>query len=611
MSSLLRACVALVALMSSLATAWGATPPPVDQVFQLHVSRDDGGLTLVWSIAPGNYLYRAMIGANDASPPGGPIAIRTPPGQPKDDPDYGPQEVYHDAVNAEIEAADLRNRREIVVSYQGCAEAFRICYPPVRQTIDLATLDILDEQSARASSSGGGRASSFVDAPAALTDGSVAAAVPETPAGPAMPLSSWVTLGGMLASFFGLGTLLSLSPCTFPMVPIFFSLLARSQEPTSRLRGLGLAAVFVGSSASAYASLGAFAAWSGSGENLQILLQTPLALGATSVILVILSLSMFGLFELQLPASWSNRLSGLASDTGYGPVAAAIVLGFGSALVASPCVTPPLASALLYVARTGDVAQGMAALFLFGVGLGVPLLIFGTLGAGFLPKPGPWLVRVRYAFGFILLGLAVSIFSRVLPQWLVLQLWGALLTGVSVYLGTQFLLARSHWRFAWMGLAASTLLVASVLLIGSAGDDSLFATRILSRLVALNGPAADDVRVVRSVAAFDRELETARAENKPVMLDFSADWCVECRLMDAVLRKPELNRPLQDFRVVRADVTAVDADSRALMERFDVVGPPTILLFGPQAQSAPDVRIVGAVDADTMRSKLSTVATAE
>lgn len=250
----------------------------------------------------------------------------------------------------------------------------------------------------------------------------------------------------------------------------------------------------------------------------------------------------------------------------------------------------------------------MTALFVFGVGMGMPLLVFGALGPRFLPKPGRWLVRVRHAFGFILLAVAISIFSRVLSQQTTLLLWGALATGVSVYCGTQFLVRQSRWRFVSMSLASIALLVGSVLMIGSGGDDSLNATRILDRFVTRESASEAPFRTIRSVAALKDELAAARTDGKPVMVDFSAEWCVECRVMDAVLRKPEVRARLQDFRMVRADVTSVDDASRALMKRFDIVGPPTILLFGAHETVEPAVKIIGALDADALLGKLSAFA---
>ncbi|HEX7881200.1 MAG TPA: protein-disulfide reductase DsbD [Afipia sp.] len=607
MPGIQRTSIIFLVLLSSLTAAWAGTPPSADQAFILKVSRDAAGLQLGWTIGPGSYLYRAMIGAKSPASPGTPIAVRTPEGEPKDDPDFGPQEIYRNTAKAEISADDLKGLQEIVLTYQGCAEQYQICYPPVFKTINLQTLEVKD----RAGAASSGSSTSFLNPPPDITGGPTDEGSTKTAQTRGWDVSYWVTLGGMLASFFGFGALLSFSPCTFPLVPIFFGLMARSQERLSLGRGLALAATFVGASASAYSMLGAFAAWTGSGENLQILLQTPIALGVMSMVLVLLSLSMFGLFEIQLPAAFVDRIASAAPGSGRGPLAAAAVLGFGSALIAGPCVTPPLATALLYVASTGNVARGMTALFLFGVGMGTPLLVFGALGPRFLPKPGPWLVRVRHAFGFILLGVAISIFSRVLSQQTTLQLWGALASAVAVYFGTQFLMAHSRWRFVSMGLASLALLIGSVLLIGSAGDDSLTATHLLDRFVEREPESAASTRTIRSVAALDRELASARSAGKPVMLDFSADWCVECRLMDAVLRKPEVRARLQEFRLVRADVTAVDDASRALMQRFEIVGPPTILLFGSPGEPNPTTKIVGAVDADALLTKLSTVAAAE
>jgi thioredoxin:protein disulfide reductase len=605
MPGILRLSTTLFLLLSSFAVAWAGTPPSTDQTFRLKAMRDDAGLTLVWTIGPGSYLYRGMLVAKDATAPGTPITIRTPPGEPKDDPDFGRQEIYRDKLEARIASADLQGRHEIVLTYQGCAEAYQICYPPVVKTLDLQTLAVRNREGDEAGSSRA--ASSFVDAPQDLPGGAGQDPPTGGSQGSEWDLSYSVSLGGMLASFFGFGVLLSLSPCTFPLVPIFFGLLTRTQERPSLYRGLTLAITFVGASAFAYAVLGAFAAWSGSGTNLQIMLQTPIALGVMSTVLVALSLSMFGLFEIQLPAGFIDRISGAAGSRG--PLAAAAVLGFSSALIAGPCVTPPLATALLYVARTGNVARGMTALFLFGVGMGVPLLVFGALGPRFLPKPGPWHVRVRHAFGFILLGVAISIFSRVLSQQTTFQLWGALAIGIAVYLGTQYLTSHTSWRFASMGFALLALLTGSVLLLGSAGDDSVNATAILGRFVTLQSEPS--VTTVRAITALDQELAAARTAGKPVMLDFSAEWCVECRLMDAVLRKPEVRERLQEFRMVRADVTAVDAASRALMQRFEIVGPPTILLFRAKESGDPATKIVGAVDADALLAKLSTVISAD
>lgn len=607
MPRILRIVVGLMLFTCSCTIASAATPPSADQTFKLKVARDDAGLTLIWSIGPGSYLYRAMIAAKNAMPPGAPITVDTPSGEPKDDPDFGPQEIYRNTAKATIKTVDLKDLHEIEVTYQGCAEQFQLCYPPVIKTIDLQTLAIKDSREGPPTQN---TLNVFPDAPNDITGGPSSGSPLDALHASASNLSFWVTIGGMLATFFGFGLLLSLSPCTFPMVPIFFGLLARAEGNPSALRGFGLASAFVGASATAYAMLGAFSAWSGSGENLQILLQTPLALGIMSAVLVVFALSMFGLFEIQLPASLVNKISSSASSKGRGPVAAALALGLGSALIAGPCVTPPLATALLYVAKTGEVAKGMAALFVFGVGMGVPLLIFGALGPRFLPKPGVWLVRVREVFGFVLLGLAIWMISRVLSERLTLQLWGLLAVCAAIYFGLRFLKTNDGQGFAWMASACVALVAGATLIFGSFGEQALPASHMLDRLGLLHFRSTDKPTAVRSMHGLKSELAAARSERKPLIVDFVADWCVECRLMEAVFRKPDVQQRLADFRFVRADVTTIDADTRALMRRFEIVGPPTILLFKPQDDTDPTIKIVGAVDADTLLAKLATIVAA-
>ena len=597
MPSIYRQLIALVVLLGAVVTASAASPPPADEVFRLHIVRDGDSLNLVWSIPHNNPLSRNQRGGPGGSSPADKVALTTPAGQFKDDPNFGPQEVYHNEVTATIPWQAVNSRPRIIVTYQGCAERFQICYPPIRKVVDLRTLSVSNPAENIASTDG---ESALIDVPLQPADSASANSL-------APSTEQSFAVGSALLSFFGFGLLLSLSPCTFPMVPIFFGLLARSNAQPTRWRGLALAGVFVAASASAYALLGAFSAWSGSGENLQVLLQTPAALSVMSAVLVAFAMSMFGVFKIQLPGFVAARISNVAFSGQRGPVTAALILGFGSALIAGPCVTPPLATALLYVARTGDVVRGMAALFVFGVGLGMPLLVFGALGPRFLPKPGPWLIRVQHAFGFIMLGLALWMMSRVLSDATVLLLSGALAWGCALYLAVAVFETEGFKRLASATVGAVALLVGSTLIFGATGDQSFHATQILERWGLLRLTPNDQPRVVRSMDELTRELATARASDKPVMVDFSADWCVECKLMDAVLREPKLQQQLEGFHLVRADVTSVDASTRSLMQSFNIVGPPTILLFESGKRSDPAARIVGFVTADALSDKLSSV----
>jgi thiol:disulfide interchange protein DsbD len=405
----------------------------------------------------------------------------------------------------------------------------------------------------------------------------------------------------MLLAFVGFGLLLAFTPCIFPMIPILSGMLAQSGERLTARRGFALSAAYVLAMALAYAALGVVVAWSG--QNLQAALQTPIALGVMSAVFVALALSMFGLYDLQLPQSWQSRLMGPATRRS-GSLGGAAIMGFGSALIVGPCVTPPLAAALVYVAQTGDVLRGALALFALGLGMGLPLLAFGTFGARILPASGPWLSRVKDVFGFVFIGLAIWMLARVIPQWAVVLLTGVACAAAGGMLTGSQLQNSASARAASAGMGLIVLASGVFLMIASVtGPDRLL------RLAGFSTTASAATASFESVTTqeqLDRALARARQRGKLVMLDFSAEWCVECKVMDrTVFSDPEVLKHLQDFALIRADATDYDQDTRALMKRFGVVGPPTIIFLSPhQDQEVPDTRIIGAVDAKTFTSRL-------
>ena len=528
------------------------TPSPASEVFKLAAARTQGGdITLSWTIAPGHYLYRDKISA--ALDGGKALPVRTQTGVVREDPTFGTTEIYRDSARATLAAGDLPGSGVVRVRYQGCA-AHGICYPPVTRTVDLVTLAVAEDKHAPGAPPAAAVATSAADA--------------QNPAGPspARPddtgtdtdtgLSARMTgsLPAMLAAFLGFGLLLSLTPCVFPMIPILSGMLAGAGGKLSPGRGLTLSGAYVLAMALAYAALGVVAAWSG--RNLQHMLQTPWAVGLMSLVFVALALSMFGLYDLELPASWTARLAGRGAGaaSGGGSVGGAALLGFGSALVVGPCVTPPLAAALLYVAQTGDTARGASALFALGLGMGLPLLAFGTFGARLLPKSGPWLVAVKKGFGLVFLGLAVWMAGRALPQG-----W-----------------AGAPWT-ARPGARPGAL----------AGREP--------------GPGleAGFLRKVTTPEAFDQAMAEARAQGRPILVDFTAGWCVVCReIDDSVMADPSILPRLKNISVIRADITADTGSSRELMRRFGVVGPPTMLFVDARTgREIENTRTIGAVSA--------------
>ncbi len=566
----------LVALILLPAGAPAKTPPPADAVFRLSAARgDDGDLLCAWDIEPGHYLYQDRIEARTDD--GAVLPLTLPVGVEKDDPTFGTTRVYHGRAAARIARAALPASGAIHVTYQGCAE-HGVCYPPVRKSIDLASLAVSPE--------GKGSAPE-----AALPAGPTPTAQDKTDGALASSLSGG--LPAMLLSFLGFGLLLAFTPCVFPMVPILSGMLARSGQDLSARKGLVLSSAYVLAMALAYAALGVAAAWSG--QNLQVVLQRPAAVILMGLVFVALSLSMFGLYDLALPPSLAGGLSRITGRAG-GSVGGAALLGFGSALIVGPCVTPPLAAALLYVAQTGDVARGAAALFALGLGMGMPLLAFGAFGGRLLPQSGAWLVTVKQVFGFLFLGLAIWMFGRVLPAQATRGLWGLL----AIAAGAWFGLPRSRgyaMRLAGGGVA----LGGAILLTGSLGVFSLscpLAACVDAPPASMDG-AGVSFRKVGTMDGFDAAMAEARSKGRPILVDFAADWCVVCREIDRqVLADAAVDSRLRHVFVIRVDVTADTPETRALMRRFEVVGPPTMLFVDARTGREIDgSRFVGAVSA--------------
>lgn len=581
------------------ASAHAQVPPSADRVFPMTAAQGaKGALVLNWTITPGNYLYRDKIKVTSLQ--GAPVEVKTPPGAMKDDPSFGETEIYHVHAQATVPAESLADLSGVVVSFQGCAEQ-GICYPPVTKILDLATMSIA-EPSTRASS-----------VPPQNNDW-VSDSNLESPDGPAAEQSGnpqdmdglHGKLASMLVAFVGFGVLLAFTPCVFPMIPILSGMLVQSGDQLTAWRGFVLSGSYVVAMALAYASLGVVVAWSG--QNLQAALQTPVALGLTSATFIALALSMFGFYDLQLPQSWQARLVG-ASGGRRGSLGGAAIMGFASALIVGPCVTPPLAAALVYVAQGGNVMRGASALFALGIGMGLPLLAFGTFGARVLPKSGPWLARVKHAFGFIFVGLAILMIARVVPTWVTVVMSVAALSGIGIYLVVPELLVRgrtwSPWSFA-MGLLSLALGVVVIV------DSSMGVPGFVAQLAEVSGTrpiaavGAAEFQTVRTVGALDDAIATARHAGKSVVLDFSADWCVECKIMDrSVFSDAAVLRHLNDFALIRADATDYNDQTRTLMKRFDVVGPPTVIfLRARDGKETANTRIVGPVDAATFLKRL-------
>src|SRR5665647_339136 len=596
----LRIIIGSLLVFVSGAAVYAQMPPSADQVFRLRVAPGAAGaLVLNWAIAPGNYLYRDKIAATSAG--GSPIEVSTDRGEIKDDPSFGQTEIYRDRAQALVAAKLLPQDGNFVVTFQGCAEK-GICYPPVKKTVDPRTMSVVSESATREFNRSGSGKDPIQDAKPKISFAQFSS--------PANPASEQARLQGnifaMLAAFSGFGLLLAFTPCVLPMIPILSGMLARSGDRLTARRGFVLSGTYVLAMALAYAVLGVAVAWSG--QNLQAALQTPAVLVSMSAVFLALAVSMFGYYDLQIPQSWQTRLSGKASSRS-GSLGGAAIMGFGSALIVGPCVTPPLAAALVYVAQTGDVLRGASALFALGLGMGLPLLVFGTFGAGILPKSGPWLAQVKHLFGFIFVGLAIWIASRILPDRVVAVLWAAMVGSVAAYLAAVVIPVPGQ-RPSRAVTATVGVLVVGIVLIGQSLADSLrlppgFGYVSASGFIATAEPA--EFKIVTTPRTLDEAIARAKQAGRPVILDFSAKWCVECQVMDrTVFADPAVSKRLRDFDLIRADATDYNDDSRSLMKRFGVVGPPTVIfLEAGNGREAADARIIGPVDPSTFLDHLN------
>ena len=537
---------------------------PVNKAFVFSAEPLPSGETrLQWKIADTYYLYQKRFKFDGLDPAKNPVL---PQGLEHSDEFFGATQVYRDSVAIVIPAG---TSGQVKVSWQGCADA-GLCYPPQSQTVDL----------------GGAQPMAAQDQ---AQDQSLAASLQQR------------SLGWSLLLFFGLGLLLAFTPCSLPMLPILAGLVVGSGATAGR--GFAVAGSYVISMALVYAGLGVLAALLGA--NLQALLQQPWLLGSFAALFVVLALPMFGFFELQLPAGLRDRLESAGRGRKGGSLIGAGILGALSGLLVGPCMTAPLAGALLYIAQSGNALEGGLVLFVMGLGIGVPLLLLVTVGSRFLPKPGAWMNLMKGLFGFLFLGTALLLVRPVLDESLWIGLWGVLLIilGCSLWQQAQTFL-RAKALFNPLSLLAG--LWGCLLLVGAAGGSTELWQPLqvyTAKTVAGSSSAStahDAFITIKDPTSLDRELASAKADGQWVMLDYYADWCVSCKVMEKqVFAKPQVMDALQGVRLLRLDVTADNVASRELLSRYQVPGPPSFVWIGPNGIERRGQRITGEVNAQT------------
>ncbi|RLA34312.1 MAG: thiol:disulfide interchange protein [Gammaproteobacteria bacterium] len=578
---------------------FGAQEPEfleVDQAFVLSAEATPEGDAVIthWQIADGYYLYRDKFGfstADDAIQLG---TADLPKGKTKNDPYFGKMEIYTGEVAARVpldRSDPAPGPLTFTATYQGCAEG-GICYPP--QTRDLAiSLPLLSTAQAATVTPALTRQTS-TPAPASLSEqDSIAAS-----------LARGTSLLTVL-SFFGFGLLLSFTPCVFPMIPILSGIIVGQGTTVTTRRAFTLSVVYVLAMAMTYTVAGVLAGLFGS--NLQATFQNPWILGTFAALFVVLAMSMFGLYDLQVPNWAQSRLSASSNRQKSGNLTGVAVMGFLSALIVGPCVAAPLAGALIYIGQTGDALLGGVALFALSLGMGTPLLLIGASAGKLLPKAGPWMDVIKAIFGVLLIGVAIWMLERILPASLTMTMWAALLIVSAIYLGAlDHLSPGGHgWRRLWKGAGLVMLLYGAVLLVGAAsggrdvfqplrgigvGQSGLQAGALPTRELAFQR--------IKGVDELRREVALASDRGQGVMLDFYADWCITCKEMEhETFSDPGVQARLADVVLLQADVTDNDDIDRALLKEFGLIGPPTIMFFDRDGNERRDFRVMGFMNA--------------
>ncbi|MAD47294.1 MAG: hypothetical protein CMI02_05360 [Oceanospirillaceae bacterium] len=513
---------------------------PVAEAFRPQVSPAADGYDVHFTIAPHYYLYKDRLTLTGEGADSAALTL-TQPSETKLDKNFGEVQVFHNALDVHVSNP---SGAALTLSFQGCSEQ-GLCYPPQPLTLSEDTSPVQSNSTDDSN----------------LADKSL----------------WWVIL-----SFLGLGIGLSLTPCVFPMIPILSSIIA-GQKATqlSAGKGFALALSYVVGMACSYALIGVLVAAFGAKVNLAAFTQTPIVISLAALLFVVLSLSMFGLFELQLPSFLRNRLNDFSSRQQGGRLLSTFLMGFFAALVVSPCVSAPLAGALMYLSTTGDVVTGGAALFALGMGMGVPLLIIGLSGGRLLPKAGNWMLIIKGAFGVGLLAVAIGLLSRLLPPPAILALSGMLALGCAVYLGLLEAPQTAKQRFA-RSLALISTVTGVLWLAGAAqGNGSLLYPLRSGTLEVLPREPAAEVQHVESVTQLEAMIAAA---GQPVLVDIYADWCTSCREMDELLEARTMQPALSGYTLIRFDITRSSRAQLDLLASWQVFGPPALQRFNSNGQ---------------------------
>ena len=556
---------------------------PVDQAFVFDSKQEGNQVKLNWVIADGYYMYRDKLKFSVNGAELGTVAL--PKGKPHEDEYFGKQEVYYTYVDIPVGLKQADENATLTVTFMGCAEG-KLCYPPTKHEVVLKAIAANDGLIAGAEST--------------TTTEQTSTEPSTTDKANTQPITQQDTLSQMLSNdsliwtlviFFGLGVGLALTPCVFPMYPILSGIIVGQGQKLSTAKAFTLSMAYVQGMAITYSILGLVVA--SAGLKYQAALQHPAVLVVLAILFFVLSLSMFGLYDLKLPSSWQEKMNSVSNNQKGGNLVGVFLMGVISGLVASPCTTAPLSGALVYVAQTGDLLQGFLALYVLSMGMGLPLLIIGTSGGKLLPRAGAWMDIIKTIFGFLLIAVSIVMLGRIWTGVLsdvLWSLWGVSFTG---YLMHQNKLSEFNWKQT----VRSVLLTLALLASFSYGFQAVmghFGFNNNSVGTAATTEEVHGFKRIKSIEDLEQEIAAATAQGKPVMLDLYADWCVACKEFEAITFKDaDVLARMNKIVLLQADVTKSDKVDVALLEKYNVLGLPTLLMFNEQGEQREDLRVTG------------------
>ncbi|MDW7745085.1 protein-disulfide reductase DsbD [Halomonas sp.] len=588
---------------------------PVLEAFQPSAWHDGETLHVGFENAEGYYLYRHQFAVEtevEGLDLGDPAL---PPGLAKSDEFLGDVNVFYDSVVFEVPVAPgHQGPLDITLTFQGCADA-GLCYPPERVELTApegeAPATFAGWTPSDDTGTSGGETPAASEASGrdvAATGGGAPGAAPQSEDGRFRTLMAEASLPLVLGLFFLAGLGLTFTPCVLPMVPILSSIIV-GQHPT-RPRAFALSASYVAGMALTYAAVGVLMGLFGAGLNLQARLQSAPVLITFAVLFTVFALAMFGAFDLRFSSRLAGRIDGWQARAQRSGPAGLALAGALSVLVVSPCVSAPLAGALVFISTTGDALMGGAALFALALGMGVPLLLVGTFGTTLLPRSGAWMNGVKAAFGILLLGVAIWLVERLLPGSIALLLWAGLAIGSALALGALTVNQAQGWPRVRQAAGLMLLAWGIALVIGASrgGEDPLRPLAPANPVAGIGaGEAADVARDVTTVEDLEALQASLAESEEPAFVNFTAEWCISCKVMERdVYPAPEVAGQLANFRRINVDVTDSGTTSREVLDHFQLFGPPSLLFFDG-GKELRDARVQGEVNAPQLASHLEGV----